>query len=155
VSWTRLAPALGVASRQAAERRFLRLHQPEPDGAEAGSRDQRVQAVRDRRAADRAVRQWAQRNRANLRQLAGQITGLTDLGSAAQPSLDELHGALGGDDTAALVPLLAATHQHLPAQHAGLAARVAAVTRHADQVHQDTRQRRSAGHQPSPRQAKH
>ncbi len=49
VSWTRLAPALGVASRQAAERRFLRLHQPDPGGAEAGSRDQCVQAVRDRR----------------------------------------------------------------------------------------------------------
>jgi hypothetical protein len=147
VSWARLAPALGVASRQAAERRFLRLQQPEPGAGETGSRDERVQAVRDRRAGDRAVRQWARGNGADLRQLAGQITGLTDLGSGAQASIDDLHGALGGDDAAALVPLLAATEPHLPAQHAGLAARVAAVTRDTDQIRHNTQQRRNA-HQP-------
>src|SRR5690349_10099041 len=46
-SWAELAPVLGVASRQAAERRFLRLA---PDsGAHPTTRDQRVRAVRDQR----------------------------------------------------------------------------------------------------------
>ena len=143
-SWAQLAPALGVASRQAAERRFLRLQPSEP-GSEGGTRDQRVQAVRDRRAGDRAVTRWARRNGADLRQLAGQITALTDLGAGAQSSLDELHDALGGDDAAALVPLLVATHRHLPRQHSGLADRVAAVTRDADQIRRDTKQRRTTG----------
>jgi hypothetical protein len=142
-SWAQLAPALGVASRQAAERRFLRLHRSETGGAD-GTRDERVQAVRDRRAGDRAVAGWARQHSAALRQLAGQITALTDLDTAARAGLDELHDALGGDDAATLVPLLAATHAHLPARHAQLANRVAAVTRDADEVRRDTQNRRSA-----------
>src|SRR5688572_13221790 len=42
-SWAELAPVLGVASRQAAERRYLRLRQPRP--GEAGlTGDERVAA---------------------------------------------------------------------------------------------------------------
>jgi hypothetical protein len=147
-SWAQIAPALGVASRQAAERRFLRLQRPEP--GEAGvTRDERVLAVRDRRAGDRAVTLWARSHGADLRQLAGQITALTDLGAGAQASLDELHEALGGDDTAALIPLLAATHSHLPARHSRLADRVAAMTSHTDQIRLDSRQRRTASRKSS------
>jgi hypothetical protein len=152
VSWARLAPVLGLASRQAAERRFLRLDSPNAAGGDTVSRDGRVQAVRDRRAAERAVTRWARRNGADLRQLAGQIGALTDLGSGAQASLDELHQALGGDDAATLLPLLAATHQHLPPQHAKLAAQVAAVGSDAEKIRRDTRQRRSTGPRRGPGQ---
>lgn len=136
-SWARLAPVLGVASRQAAERRYLRSRQPgrEQTGL---SREARVRAERDRRAGDRAVTAWARSQGADLRQLAGQITALTNLGPEAQPSLDRLHRALGGADAAELVPLLADTHEHLPAGHAALADRVTAVANHADLVRQAT-----------------
>jgi hypothetical protein len=141
VSWAQLAPALGVASRQAAEKRYLRLH-----GAGAGgggtTQEERVQAVRDRRAGDRAVTVWARAHGADLRQLAGQVSALTDLGPHAQASLDRLHDALGTDDPAALVPLLAATHAHLPPAHERLADRVAAVARDTDRARDDSTQAR-------------
>ena len=60
-SWVALAPALGVASRQAAERRYLRL-QPSHTGEKTG--EARVDAERGRRAGDRAVAEWARRNSA-------------------------------------------------------------------------------------------
>jgi hypothetical protein len=142
-SWAQLAPALGVASRQAAERRFLRLHRS-ADVDDAATRDGRVQAVRDRRAGDRAVDAWARSRGADLRQLAGQITALTDLGSGARSSLTKLHRALGGDDAADLIPLLAATHKHLPERHAALAGRVAAVTDGADNVRRANQRHRAA-----------
>lgn len=47
-SWADLASPLGVASRQAAERRYLRLR----PGADGTTGEQRVKATRDRRAAD-------------------------------------------------------------------------------------------------------
>jgi hypothetical protein len=135
MSWAEIAPALGVASRQAAERRFLRMHRPTDDDAEA-TRDQRVLAVRDRRARDRAVDTWARGSGADLRQLAGQITALTNLAPEAQPSLDRLHNALGDSDPATLVPALAATREHLSAAYPVLADRVAAVARDVDEVRQ-------------------
>jgi len=141
-SWAQIAPALGVASRQAAERRFLRLHRPGPESAEV-TRDERVAAVRDKRAGDRAVDVWARAHGADLRQLAGQITALTDLDPAAQGSLDRLHAALGGNDAAPLVAALAAAREHLPAAHERLADRVAEVTADADEIRRDTRQRRT------------
>ncbi|MBW4722126.1 hypothetical protein [Saccharothrix obliqua] len=67
-SWARLAPALGVSSRQAAERRYLRLRQDLGDTAEG-----RVRAARDRRAADRAVAAWARDHAEALRDLAGRV----------------------------------------------------------------------------------
>src|SRR4051812_41152100 len=80
-SWASLAPALGVASRQAAERRFLRLR-PSATGELTG--EGRVDAERDRRAGDRAVADWARRNAAVLRQLAGQVSALDDLDAAGR-----------------------------------------------------------------------
>jgi hypothetical protein len=142
VSWAQLAPALGVASRQAAEKRYLRLHRTDADPGET-TREERVQAVRDRRAGERAVSVWARAHGADLRQLAGQISALTGLGPHAQASLDRLHEALGTDDPATLIPLLAATHEHLPHAHGGLADRVAAVTRDTDQArHENAEERR-------------
>ncbi|MEJ3746429.1 hypothetical protein WEI85_24460 [Actinomycetes bacterium KLBMP 9797] len=136
ISWTDLAPALGVTSRQAAERRYLRLRRTDTDPA-GTTQDQRVQAVRDRRAGDRAVTAWARAHGADLRQLAGQISALTDLAPAAQPDLDRLHDAVGTDDPTGLIPLLTATHEHLPDTHQGLANRVAGVTRDTDQARQE------------------
>jgi hypothetical protein len=54
VSWAAIAPGLGVASRQAAERRYLRLN-PHTTDQEGMTGEQRVQAARDRRAGQRAV----------------------------------------------------------------------------------------------------
>jgi hypothetical protein len=132
VSWQALAPALGVASRQAAERRYLRSAAA-PTSRPGATRDDRVQAERDRRAGNRAVAQWANDNTADLRRLAGQITALTDLGEAADGDLAQLHQALGDSDAAALPGLLAATHQHLP-DHPDLAAQIDTVTDHTDQI---------------------
>ncbi|MEU6149261.1 hypothetical protein ABZ816_04605 [Actinosynnema sp. NPDC047251] len=67
-SWARLAPALGVASRQAAERRYLRLRQDLGDTAEG-----RVRAERDRRAGERAVAAWAREHAGELRDLGGRV----------------------------------------------------------------------------------
>ncbi|MDG4787450.1 hypothetical protein O7626_16170 [Micromonospora sp. WMMD1102] len=140
-SWAELAPALGVASRQAAERRYLRLRPADKDAA-ARTRDDRVRAERDRRAGDRAAASWARDNGADLRQLAGQIAALTDLGTAARPSLDRLHDALGGADPNALLRPLAEAEQHLRADHPGLAAQVEAMNEHLGEVRERTRRHR-------------
>jgi len=141
-SWAELAPVLGVASRQAAERRYLRLRRP-GRGESGMTRDGRVLAERDRRAGDRAVIAWARANGADLRQLAGQISALTDLGPDAQPSLDRLHEALGGNDPAALIAVLAGTQEHLGTEHAALAERVTAMGERVDDVLADTHRRRA------------
>ncbi|MGV9456593.1 type III effector protein [Streptomyces sp. NPDC003635] len=123
-SWADLAAPLGVASRQAAERRYLR-GRPGPAGTTG---EQRVQAVRERRAADRNAAAFARRNAADLRRLAGQISALTDLPAAARTPLSQLNAALAHDDPAALLHPLHATHPHLTAAHPGLAAQVEALT---------------------------
>lgn len=131
-SWADLAPALGVAGRQAAERRYLRLR-PAPDGSTATG-DQRVAAERDRRAGDRAVAGWARTHAAGLRQLAGQIGALTDLPVGAEPELAALRRALGRDDPADLLGPLAQARGHLQPGHPALAERVGAVVRSTAEV---------------------
>jgi hypothetical protein len=123
-SWADLAHPLGVASRQAAERRYLR-GRPGPAGTTG---EQRVQATRERRAAERTTATWARTNAADLRRLAGQITALTDLPAAARRPLDKLHAALAHDDPTALIGPLAATRDHLAAAHPDLAARLDTLT---------------------------
>ncbi|MFG2794828.1 type III effector protein [Streptomyces sp. NPDC048419] len=123
-SWADLADPLGVASRQAAERRYLR-GRPGPAGTTG---EQRVQATRERRAADRTTAAWARRNAADLRRIAGQITALTDLPAAARSPLRQLHAALADDDPAVLIRPLGATRPHLTTTHPGLAARLDALT---------------------------
>jgi hypothetical protein len=139
VSWAELAPVLGVASRQAAERRYLRTRRPGREQAEL-TRDERVLAERDRRAGNRAVDAWAREHGADLRQLAGQVSALTGLGTDAQDSVDRVHEALGGNDLMQLMDLLIDAHQHLPAV---LAQRVDALTEHSEQVRETTQRRRT------------
>ena len=131
VSWAALAPALGVTSRQAAERRYLRL-QPSQTGERTG--EERVRAERDRRAGDRAVAAWARDNAAVLRQLAGQISALRGLPEHVKHRVDLVGQALADDDPASLVAPLADTHTHLSDTHAGLAAQVRSLTDQAARV---------------------
>ncbi|CAL9334739.1 type III effector protein [Streptomyces sp. R1] len=126
-SWADLAGPLGVASRQAAERRYLRLR----PGAPGSTGEQRVQATRDRRAADRAVTTWARGNAADLRQLAGQVTAVTGLPADARTPLVQ---ALGRDDAAGLIEPLSGAREHLRAHHRELADRIDTLTRRTDRL---------------------
>ncbi|GAB2958708.1 hypothetical protein [Saccharothrix stipae] len=128
-SWAELAPALGVASRQAAERRYLRLR-PSELGATA---EGRVRAERDKRAADRAVSQWARDNAASLRSLAGQV-GRMDV---------VVHSALAEDDAVALLEPLLASLGKVRASHPELADEIQAVGDQAEEVRRDTRTSRN------------
>jgi hypothetical protein len=142
VSWADLAPVLGVASRQAAERRFLRLRRPRP-GETGLTGEERVLAERDRRAGDRAVDAWSRANGADLRQLAAMVCALTGLGPNAQRTLDRLHAALGDPDATALPALLVSAQPHLPVEHAALAKRVRAVAEQIDRVRGNTHRERT------------
>lgn len=122
-SWADLAHPLGVASRQAAERRYLR-QRPGPTGSTG---EQRVQATRQRRAADRSRTAWARENAAALRRLAGQVASLTGLPPQARVPVGHLDAALADDDPAALIdplneacPYVARIHPALAAQLDGL-----------------------------------
>ncbi|MGW1346746.1 hypothetical protein ACWCOV_37230 [Kribbella sp. NPDC002412] len=125
-SWAAIAPALGVASRQAAERRYLRLnpHTTDPAGMTG---EERVQAARDRRAGDRAVNQWARTNAARLRRLAAQITALDDLDATTQEAVDRVFAALGENDTATLLTPLADAGAKLHDSHPTLAEQAADI----------------------------
>ncbi|WP_414635706.1 HSP18 transcriptional regulator [Actinophytocola sp.] len=139
VSWASLAPALGVTSRQAAERRYLRLR---PAAGELTG-EGRVRAERDKRAGDRAVARWARENSGVLRQLAGQVSALEDLAAPAQHRVDVVQRALADDDPATLLTPLADAHSHLEATHAKLARRIKSVTEHTEQLRRDTLDQRS------------
>ena len=132
-----------MASRQAAERRYLRLAPASADAGRAPPATSRVRAERDRRAGHRAVAQWANDNTADLRRLAGQITALTDLGDDAAADVGRLHQALADTDATALPELLAGTQRHL-GDHPDLAGQVDSVTATADDVRRRTRRRRDA-----------
>jgi hypothetical protein len=132
VSWAEIAPALGVASRQAAERRYLRLN---PDASAPNlTGEQRVQAARDRRAGDRAVVGWARNNSGALRRLAGQVAALDGLDPDSQTSADKVQEALGADDSAALLGPLAEVGSRLADSHPALAIQLNQVTADTDQV---------------------
>ncbi|MFF9038324.1 type III effector protein [Streptomyces sp. NPDC014892] len=141
-SWADLAQPLGVSSRQAAERRYLRVRPGRP----GSTGEQRVQATRDRRAADRTVTSWARANAADLRGLAGRIAALTDLPAAARTPVVELTAALANDDAAALIAPLADTHSYLTPGHPEIAAQVDDITRHTTNLRRtstDHRQNRA------------
>ncbi|MFE9292002.1 type III effector protein [Streptomyces olivaceus] len=122
-SWADLAHPLGVASRQAAERRYLR-GRPGPAGTTG---EQRVTATRQARATDRTTATWARHNAADLRRLAGQITALTDLPAEARHPLDKLHTALADDNAVSLLAPLRATRPYLTT-HPCLADQIDALT---------------------------
>jgi hypothetical protein len=137
-SWADLAGPLGVASRQAAERRYLRLR----PGTPGSTGEERVKDTRDTRAADRTVTAWARDNAADLRRLAGQITALTNLPAGAGDAVGDLNLALADNDAARLVRPLAATRAHLGPEDAELAERIDSMSRHTDRLRQDSRDRR-------------
>ncbi|WSL21914.1 type III effector protein [Streptomyces sp. NBC_01283] len=123
-SWADLAQPLGVASRQAAERRYLR-QRPGPTGSTG---EQRVQATRQRRAADRTRTAWARDNAGDLRRLAGQVTALTGLPPRARAAIGRVDAALADDDPAALIDPLIAARPYVKRAHPDLAAQLDALT---------------------------
>ncbi|MER6212423.1 type III effector protein [Streptomyces sp. NPDC001642] len=139
-SWAELAHPLGVASRQAAERRYLRGR----PGEAGATKEQRVQATRGQRAADRSVHTWANDNAAALRQLAGTITDLTDLPVTATSATEALHTALGHQDPARLLRPLSEMAPHLRPAHPDLADRVADIGRHTDETRENEQRHRSS-----------
>lgn len=138
-SWASLAPALGVTSRQAAERRYLRLR---PSAAGEPTGEERVRAERDRRAGDRAVAQWARQNSAVLRQLAGQVGALDGLTAVGQHQVGLVQRALADNDPSLLLSPLAQARSHLTERHAGLAERIGSVTEHTERLRQSATDRR-------------
>lgn len=139
-SWADLAGPLGVASRQAAERRYLRLR----PGAAGSTGEERVQATRDTRAADRSVTTWARDHGAELRRLAGQVTSLTDLPTTADNAVADLNQALAHHDPARLLRPLTATRSHLGPRNADLTDRIDALTQHTEQLRRNTHDQRNA-----------
>ncbi|SER03107.1 hypothetical protein SAMN05216188_107135 [Lentzea xinjiangensis] len=129
-SWAELAPVLGVASRQAAEKRYLRVRRT----GEPGTVDERVQAERDRRAGDRAVAAWARDNAGVLRMLAAQVG----------PHDAAVQQALGGEDAAGLLGPLADAAPALRAGQPGLADRIAAIGEQTDRLRSQAQRRRPA-----------
>ncbi|GJF30398.1 hypothetical protein KNE206_30980 [Kitasatospora sp. NE20-6] len=140
-TWADLARPMGVASRQAAENRYLRL-KPAGGTIQAGTGVERVKAVRDRRAADRTVTAWARDNAAELRVLAAQIT-MTALAPGARPAQAALTAALGTTDPADLIELLAAIRPHLGTGQSDLATRLDALTHHTTQLRDDSDRHRA------------
>ena len=128
-SWADLAPVLGVASRQAAEKRYLRVRRT----GESGTGDERVRAERDRRAGDRAIAAWARDNASVLRMLAAQVG----------PHSAEVRQALGSEDAAGLLEPLTEAGPGLRAGHPGLAEQIAEIGARTEQVRADARTRRS------------
>jgi hypothetical protein len=139
VSWAGLAPALGVTSRQAAERRYLRLR-PAATGEQTG--EERVRAERTKRAGDRAVAAWARENSGTLRRLAGQIGAIEGLPGPAQERIDMVNQALAHNDPAQLLSPLADAQSHLQETHTELADQVRSVTQHTERLRRDVRARR-------------
>jgi hypothetical protein len=152
VTWTDLAPALGVSSRQAAESRYLRLPRDPSDPSEPSdpstTREQRMRASRDRRSGDRAVAGWARDNAAALRALAGQITArpaspdedgtestaAVDLDDGGTQLVARVNDALGSDDAADLVDPLLKARATLEAAHPELADQIATLAATAQQI---------------------
>ncbi|MGM1061970.1 HSP18 transcriptional regulator [Saccharothrix sp. Mg75] len=124
-SWAELAPALGLASRQAAERRYLRLRPSEVEDTAEG----RVRAERDRRAGERAVSRWARENAGSLRSLAGQV-GRVDV---------VVRRALEVDDVVALIGPLVESVVRVRVDNPELAREIQAVGDRAEEVRRDTR----------------
>ncbi|MGW6861103.1 HSP18 transcriptional regulator [Streptomyces xanthophaeus] len=139
-SWADLASPLGVASRQAAERRYLRLR----PGAAGSTGEERVAATRNSRAAERTVAAWARSNAADLRRLAGQVSSLSDLPPGAAASMAELDQALADNDVARLVGPLSGARAHLRRpEDSELADRIDAMTRHTDRLRKDSHDQRN------------
>ncbi|MFJ5548740.1 HSP18 transcriptional regulator [Streptomyces sp. NPDC093225] len=140
-SWADLAGPLGVASRQAAERRYLRLR----PGRAGTTGEERVQATRDSRAAQRTIDAWARDHAADLRQLAGQITALTALDASGRASIGDVRQALASSDPADLIGPLTAAQAHVRPGDPALADRIDTLVQHTDHLRRSSDQRRRPG----------
>ncbi|HEX3731619.1 MAG TPA: hypothetical protein VHU91_01645 [Mycobacteriales bacterium] len=138
-SWVSLAQALGVGSRQAAERRYLRLR---PSGGNETTGEGRVRAERAKRAAERVVNTWARQNSASLRTLAGQVSTAEGLPRDGQRRVDRVQKALGDNDAALLLTPLTDVRAYLVDTHAVLAEKIAGITEHTEQLRRTTHNRR-------------
>ncbi|MFF4344382.1 hypothetical protein ACFY00_31220 [Kitasatospora sp. NPDC001540] len=140
-TWADLAHPMGVASRQAAENRYLRLRRAEgAPAAETGAG--RVKAVRDHRAAERAVTAWARDHAAELRVLAAQLTS-AGLGPEARPAQQTLTAALGTADAADLLAPLHDMRPHLDDDHDHLASRLDALSDRTERLRDASNRRRA------------
>ncbi|MGW6917783.1 type III effector protein [Kitasatospora sp. NPDC054939] len=142
-TWADLAHPMGVASRQAAENRYLRLRPAQSGPGQAATGAERVKAVRDRRAAERAVTAWARDNAPDLRVLAARLTAAHGLAADADSARTALTTALGTADPADLIAPLADMRPHLTAAHPDLAARLDDLTDHTDHLRHDSDRRRT------------
>jgi hypothetical protein len=142
ITWSEIAPALGLTSRQAAERRYLRLN-PSSDDEPETTRERRVQAARDKRSGDRVVAGWARENAAALRQLAGEVTALKGLTPTARASVDRVRQALGGNDAADLLDPLADAGPRLSRSHPAFSDRIKALDRTTEEIRAADQNRRT------------
>ncbi|GLW56327.1 hypothetical protein [Kitasatospora phosalacinea] len=140
-TWADLAHPMGVASRQAAENRYLRLRRAGAAPA-AGTGAERVKAVRDHRAAERAVTAWARDHAAELRTLAAQLTA-AGLGPDARTAQRILTAALGTADPADLLAPLNDMRPHLDDNHDHLATRLDALADRTDRLRDASNRRRA------------
>ncbi|PVC82111.1 hypothetical protein [Streptomyces sp. CS014] len=86
VTWTRIADALELKSRQSAERRHLQLSKStSADGIRPRTQNERVEATRERRRR-RAERDWALTNAEAIRTTALALTEIPDLQERANCS---------------------------------------------------------------------
>ncbi|KAA2245885.1 hypothetical protein F0L68_41195 [Solihabitans fulvus] len=83
VTWARLAPALGVADRSAAERRYRRLVPPTYDRPGTHTQEGRVEAGRAERAEQRAQHAWVAAHAADVAVVAARVVALPDLDAVA------------------------------------------------------------------------
>jgi hypothetical protein len=174
VTWTDLAPALGVSSRQAAEARYLGLnrdntndnnHDDDNNNTSVApqTRQQRVRATRDRRSGDRAVAGWARDNAATLRRLAGQIAALPPpprhpqarrqrraQDDEASRLAARVHQALRSDNAADLVGPLLDTQTMLATTHPDLARQVSDLAASTEHIRAADLNRRRTSTNPPP-----
>ncbi|MEU4192375.1 hypothetical protein AB0E69_10770 [Kribbella sp. NPDC026611] len=149
LTWAQIAPALGVGSRQAAERRYLRL-KPQAVDEPGMTREERVDATRNQRSADRAVADWARGNAATLRQLAGQVAALPvdALAAEARVVIERIRKVLGSDDVAELIQPLSDVARSLRAGHARLAGEISLLVETTDEIRDSDLSRRTTAAAP-------
>ncbi|MCC0100436.1 hypothetical protein K7B10_37830 [Streptomyces flavotricini] len=85
----------------------------------------------------------ARDNAADLRRLAGQITALTSLPADSETTIGDLNRPSPTTTPPGSCAPLADTRTHLRPEDAELADRIDALTRHTDQLRQDTHDQRS------------
>lgn len=112
VTWARIAPALEVKSRQAAERRFQQLCGNALASHPGRTQQERVDNERDRRAEARAERQWIAEHADEVRHLARRLAAYPMLQQAADAAELAFHDRI----TKGVFPTPPASPARWPAQ---------------------------------------